>query len=163
MVPTHSLLRNAAKVLLGVVLGILLALSNPASADDGLTALVNAAYPARATDATLHDIAHQRAVEISTDFSHAGRREGTAEVLAWNSGSSDPVGHVVGQWQGSPDHDAILSDPTYDLIGCGSITVDGAYYAACVLMAASEPVITPAPANGTATPEPVLLPNTATR
>lgn len=151
---------------LGIVVGllVLLALPSPVSADDNLTALINAAFLPRAESFDLHDIAHQRAVEIATDFSHRGQRSGVAEVLAFNQGFADPVAHVVDQWLGSPDHNAILSDPAYTQIGCGSFTAaDGTYYAACVLRA--TPVETPAQRPlPTPAPDPVtVLPNTAVR
>jgi hypothetical protein len=52
--------------------------------DSTLEALVAAAFLPRNTDVALHELAHQRAVEIATDFSHTG--SSTAEVIAWNSG-----------------------------------------------------------------------------
>lgn len=137
-----------------------------AYSDTDLTALVNGTFLARTEDPALHEIAHQRAVEISTDFSHDGRREGTAEVLASNGLGAT---RAVEQWVGSPDHFAILSDPQWTLIGCGSHVVGTIYYAACVLIA-GEPVEVARTPNPTpvgsiptagATPEPVLLPNTA--
>ena len=76
----------------------------PVYSDNDLTALVNAAFLPRTESAELHDIAHQRAVEISTDFSHNGIRAGTAEVLAWNSGYADPIAEVLSGWAGSPTH-----------------------------------------------------------
>ena len=148
---------------------ILLALALPGStvADSGLTGLVNSAYLPRTESTALHDIAHQRAVEISSDFSHNGQRSGTAEVIAYNSGFADPVGHVLGQWQGSPPHDAILSDPSLTLIGCGSYFDGVTTWFACLLATGSTqpPATPPAPPDGTEpapTPAP-LLPNTATR
>lgn len=135
-----------------------------AYSDTDLTGLVNTTFLTRTEDAGLHDIAHQRAVEISTDFSHAGRRDGTAEVLAYNGLGA---ARAVEQWLGSPDHLAILSDPTYTLIGCGSHVVVSAYYAVCVLKAgepvevARTPNPTPVGAMPTAGASPVLLPNTA--
>ena len=154
-----------------VALGILLALIRPSPmlSDEGLTALVNAAYFLRTEDPELHAIAHQRAVEVSTDWSHNGIRPGTWEVLAYNAGFTDPASKAVEQWQGSPTHDAILSDTRLDLIGCGSHqTADGTWYFACVL-AAPVPSNLPAPTGQLAptaqptvqSPEPVLLPDTA--
>jgi hypothetical protein len=172
-VPRRTLKFYGSLVLV-VTLGIAIALlrPQPALSDDGLTGLVNSAYLPRAEDPALHDIAHQRAVEISTDWSHNGRREGTAEVLAYNSGFADPASKALSQWQGSPTHHAILSDPTYTRLGCGSHqTPDGTHWFACVL--AAEPVgaaRTPNPtpvgsiptsgANPVSTPQPVTLPDT---
>lgn len=166
-----------------VAIGLLLVLTtSTARADADLTSIVNVAYPPRTSEATLHEIAHQRAVEIASDFSHNGQRDGTAEVLAWNSGFDDPVTNVLNQWLRSPEHDAILTNPVYTKIGCGSYTTDdGRYFAACVLTApqsaesvgtARSPKPTPAgstPASGATTvipappagTAPALLPDTA--
>lgn len=149
------------RVIAGLVL--LLVLVHPAKADTGLTQLINAAYLPRTEDAELHEIAHQRAMEIASDFSHEGMRSGTAEVLALNEGYADPIAHVLSQWQGSPDHDAILSDPSYTRIGCAEFIDGTVHYFACVLAAnASQP--TSAPPNVTNPPESStspVLPNTA--
>ena len=136
-----------------------------AYSDTDLTALVNQTFIPRTEDASLHDIAHQRAVEISTDFSHAGIRPGTAEVLAYNGLGAE---RAVQQWVGSPDHYAILMDPRWTRIGCGSHTTSGVYYTACVL--AGEPVevartpnptpVGSIPTSGATPPPPVTLPNT---
>jgi hypothetical protein len=155
-----------------VAVGVLLALVRPSPvlSDSGLTALVNAAYLPRTEDALMHDIAHQRAVEIASDWSHNGMRDGTAEVLAYNQGFADPVSKAISQWQGSPTHAAILSDPSYTRIGCAEhVTSDGTHWFACVLAAepvgaARTPNPTPVgstPTSGATTPAPVLLPNTA--
>ena len=150
-----------------------------AYSDTDLTSLVDQTFLARTEDASLHDIAHQRAMEISTDFSHAGIRPGTAEVLAYNGLGA---GRAVEQWLGSPDHAAILLDPQWTLIGCGSHVASGVYWAVCVLTWGGSPppqdpvpappaeipppVTVPAPpapsgSGSASTPEPVLLPNTA--
>lgn len=154
-----------------------------AYADTDLEALVAEAFHARVQDAGLHEIAHQRAVEIADNFSHEGRRPGTAEVLAYNGLGA---ARAVQQWLGSPDHFAILSDPQWGRIGCGSHVVDSVYYGVCVLTWGGEPEPPPpdqsppaeagevpiasgssSPATdggrGTqfTTPEPVPLPNTA--
>jgi hypothetical protein len=159
-----------------VAVGILLALVRPSPviSDSGLTALVNSTYVHRTEDASLHDIAHQRAVEIASDWSHNGMRAGTAEVLAYNSGFADPVSKAIDQWAGSPSHAAILSDPSYTRIGCAERVTDGTHWFACVLAgpSPSEPVRVEAPASPDAsvsgdtgglrpTPPPVPLPDTA--
>lgn len=163
-----------------VALGLVLALATPARSDTDLTALANTVVT-RAESAELHDIAHQRAVEIASDFSHNGQREGTAEILAYNQ--TGPA-RALEQWLGSPPHLAILLDPNLRLVGCGSHTSDGLYFAACVFTA-GEPIAvarTPTPTPVGATPTagatapappagtepaptpspPVLLPDTAT-
>jgi hypothetical protein len=147
---------------------LLLLIPSPVLSDVTLTALVNQTWLTRTEDASLHDIAHQRAVEIASDWSHNGMRAGTAEVLAYNSGYADSISKAISQWLGSPTHDAILSDPSYTRIGCAEyVTPDGTHWFACVL--AAEPVgaartPNPTPVGSTptsgATPPPVLLPNT---
>ena len=160
---------------------LLLVLTERTDADADLTGLVNSTFLQRTEDPTLHDLAHQRAVEIATDFSHAGIRPGTAEVLAYNGIGA---ARAVEQWIASPPHFEILANPEYRLIGCGSHVVGEVYFAACVLTwgdspppqepvpapPAEVPIVTtpslpppndtePAPAY---TPAPILLPNTAT-
>ena len=154
--------------------------------DTDLTGLVNSAYFPRTESAELHAIAHQRAVEISTNFSHDGMRPGMAEVLAYNGLGA---ARAVEQWIASPSHHAILSDPAFREIGCGSHIVGDVYFAACVLtwgdspppqapvpappaevpiqsgepvVAARSPKPTPVGSTPTAGATPVLLPNTAT-
>lgn len=162
-----------------LALALLLALhASNVQADSDLTSAVASAYFPRVETPEMHALAHQRAAEVAVVFSHDGML--TTEVLAWNQNAPDPIGTVIVQWQGSPGHDAILSDPKYDLIGCGSVvTPDGRYVAACVLATSSasdvqvapEPPFAPAPqvANPTAepvasvTPPPVVvMPDTAT-
>ena len=154
--------------------------------DSDLTGLVAGAYFPRTESAELHAIAHQRAVEIAQPggWCHCGQRSGTAEVLAYNAGYADPVSHAVQQWLGSPSHHAILSDPAFREIGCGSHFDGETYWAACVLTwgdspppqapvpapPAEVPSPTPTPDDAgmsdtfrhSPTPAPVLLPNTAT-
>ena len=150
-----------------ILLALALTQSNaPVLADADLTALVNAAYFPRTESAQLHDIAHQRAVEISSDFSHNGMRPGVAEVIAYNSGFPDPIAHLISQWQGSPPHDAILNDRNLTLIGCGTYFDGVTTWAACVL-SASDTRPSSGPPNVTNPPIPIttpapLLPNTAT-
>ena len=139
--------------------------------DSDLTSLVNAVYGTRTE--SLHELAHERA-QYQVAFSggicsdSALTHDGlvTAEVIACSSLGPQ---RVVELWQGSPAHNAILSDSTFTSIGCGSAAgVDGAWFYACVLAAepmeaARTPNPTPVgstPTSG-ATPQPVLLPNTA--
>ena len=136
---------------LRVGLTVLMLLAVPAStrADPTFEAAVSAVTIPHTFDARLHDIAHQRAVEIVTDFSHAGMRPGTAEVLAWSSGKPDPLGWVVTAWLNSPVHRAVLTDSSYELMGCATYSVADATYAACVLSAAPiyEPGLAGRPSN----------------
>ena len=147
-----------------------------AYSDTDLTALISATYFPRIE--SLHDLAHQRAqyqvtysggVCAENSLTHDGWT--TAEVLACNY--TGPA-RAVEQWLGSPAHHAILSDPAYTDIGCASaLGVGGAIFYACVLVAGEPPVPSnfPTPTEQLAptaqptvqSPEPVLLPNTATR
>ena len=121
----------------------------------------------RTVDADLSAIAQRRAVEIQSDFSHNGWDPSTAEIIAWNR-SADPVTTLASQWQGSPPHWAILTDPKYDRWGCGISQVGDAYYGACVFRSGTAPNVsqpTLPPPNVSNPPEsshpPILLPNTA--
>lgn len=169
-----------------LIAGVLLASnSQPTFSDGDLTALVNAAYPDRTEDASLHALAHERAqyqvtfsggVCSETALTHDGLI--TAEVLACNF--TGP-GRAVEQWQGSPVHHSLLSDPAYNLIGCGSAAgSDGSTFYACTLSTATvaqptpAPVVPGPPAEATPpavstdrpgpgeTPAPLTLPDTAT-
>jgi hypothetical protein len=121
----------------------------------------------RTADAELSAIAQRRAVEIQSDFSHSGwvyGRDGEAEIIAMNYGP-DPVTTLAAQWQGSPPHWAILTDPKYDRIGCAIAQVDTAFYGVCLFRTGSVPApvrastpTTPAPS---AEPPPILIPDTA--
>jgi hypothetical protein len=80
-------------------------------------------------------------------------RAGTAEVLAFNFGSADPVGDAVAGWRNSPVHNGILSNGSYGSIGCAQSTVAGVNYFVCVLaagggVAPAPPPAAPAPAPG---------------
>jgi hypothetical protein len=97
-------------------------------------------------DPSLTAIADERVVEIQSDFSHNGWYSGTAEVIAWNSGSPDPAAHALGQWRDSPPHWAILTDPSLTRIGCAHAHADGRDWFVCVL------------ANGTVTTAPQPTP-----
>ena len=124
--------------------------------DADLTGLVNSAFLQRTEDATLHDLAHQRAVEIATDFSHNGQRPGTAEVLAYNGLGA---ARAVEQWLTSPPHFEILSNSAFREIGCGSHIVGEIYYAACVLTWGDSPPPQPVvPAPPAEVPPPVTVP-----
>ena len=129
---------------------------------------------ARAVDPGLTAIAERRAAETATDatFSHAGMDPCCAEVLAWNLGVSDPARSAVEQWQGSPSHWAILSDPSLTRIGCGhAVGPDGRHEFACLLAPGyDQPAVEPAgvarspkptPAGSTPAGGATTLPDTA--
>lgn len=130
----------------------------------------------RTINPTLVTLAQKRSAEIVTDFSHNGWPGWTAEVIAWNSGYSDPLLAAVQGWRNSPEHWAILSDPYYTDIGCGWTVSGSRTYIACELIHTTgpAPTATPAPSTGPrplGTPQrpgpvvspPKYLPNTATR
>lgn len=142
--------------ILKIILGMLLLLpitTSQVSADSDIINAVATQYFDRIEDAGLHAIAHQRAIEIVSDWSHNQRRGWTAEVLAQNFGVIDPATQVVTQWLGSPDHHNILSDPYWTHIGCASHVENGIYYAACVLTHV-EPITVVVPT----VPKPILVP-----
>ena len=160
-------------------LALLLAFPAPAGADAGLESLVAGAYGPRTHSDRLHQIAHSRVLEIVTDWSHNGQ-DCCWEVLAYNSGYPDAAAKAITQWQGSPGHHAILSNPSLTEIGCAEhVSADGTHWFACVLDDGPDPVPTPAPTpapapapvptppptatneTGPGDPEPVLLPDTA--
>ncbi|MCV0402690.1 MAG: hypothetical protein K5924_03155 [Chloroflexi bacterium] len=147
-------------------LALLLAAVAPVRADTGLTNTVAAAYFPRNADSGLHAIAHERVAEIAACqcLSHDGRRDGTAEVLAWNRGMSDPVSAVVANWQSSSGHHAILSKTTYGRIGCAEAVTGDTHWFACVLATGPLPAAAP-PAAKVPQPAPptggMLLPDTA--
>lgn len=133
---------------------------------------------AHTVDPNLTAIAQRRAIEVSTDatFSHDGMDPCCYEILAWNSGTADPVTTAMEQWRGSPSHWAILTNPTLTVIGCGYAKgQENRDVFACVLTQgqarapAPTPVTTPAPVATTApaphppptTPTVTVLPNTA--
>ena len=126
---------------LGAAIALIMVLPERTAADPDLTSLIAAAYFPRTE--TLHDLAHERAqyqvtfsggVCAENSLTHDGWS--TAEVLACNY--SGPA-RAVEQWQGSPAHNAILSDPALTTIGCASAAgVEGASFHVCVL--AAEPV-----------------------
>ena len=127
-------------VLLGVVLGVLLALASaaPVRADTALTSAVAAAWFPRNVDAGLHDIAHQRVAESRACdcLDHRRMRSGTAEVLAWSESGSGPIAN----WATSALHNSILSNTSYGRIGCASLADGPRIWFACVLAAGPLPV-----------------------
>jgi len=132
-----------------------------------LSLLLAATGIGRTVDPGLVSVAEQRVVEIQTNFSHEGMQ--TPEILAWNA-YADPEGsvnRVVDQWMESPDHYAILMDPSLTRIGCAMSVKDGIYWYACAFgtSTVAQPTVNSAP-SGEGTPETVtdrvpLLPDTA--
>jgi hypothetical protein len=148
-------------VLLAAVLVAFFAVSPapPARADTGLTNAIASAYFPRYEDADLHAIAHQRVEALAACgcLEHDGMASGTAEVIAYNLGVANPVASVVGQWQRSAPHHAILSNRSYGRIGCAELVAGGTHWFACVLTFGElPPAPTPAQPQGG-----FLLPNTA--
>lgn len=135
---------------------LVLSVNTFVQADAGLTAEVARVFGIQRTESpVLHDLAHVRAVETSTNFSHDGMRGTDAEVLAWNSIGS--LERAVQQWLGSPRHAAILSDPDYGTIGCGSHATPDATYYVCLLGRGGAPAPKP-PAPATPAPAPPAPP-----
>jgi hypothetical protein len=147
-----------------LVLGAILLFSTPgtARADGGLTDAVANAFLVRTVDAGLHDIAHARVAELAAAgaLSHDGMRPGTAEVLAFNEGVSNPVANAVGQWIGSSFHRGILSDGSYGRIGCAELVADGVHWFACVLATGPLPAqpVSAVALPDTSLPRPFALP-----
>jgi hypothetical protein len=144
---------------LALVLGLLL--PAPVAADADLEAAVASATGiVRTHDAELHQRAHQRVLQIVTDFDHCCLSEGEAEVVGWNAGFSDPVVTMVTGWLGSADHRDIIVDPAYTRIGCAETVAADRHWFACVLSVGQEDV----PDSQTPVPDPQTpgtLPNTA--
>jgi alkylhydroperoxidase family enzyme len=121
-------------ILLGVIL--ILGTATPVRAETGLTTAVAKAWFPRNVADGLQDIAQRRVVEISrcrTCMNHDLQRRGTAEVLGWNAGYSDPIAQVIWAWKHSNEHNTILSDRRLDRIGCAHRRINGRHYFACVL------------------------------
>ena len=116
-----------------------------------LSLIVAATGIPRTVDADLTALAQQRAIEITTVYSHRYLQELNngkwllwGEILGFNGGFDDPAAAIVDGWMTSPEHRAILTDPRFDSIGCGATQVLTRWYFACIL----------ADAPGTATAEP---------
>jgi len=124
------------KLMIASVLALVLGVAAPVRADITLTSAVAAAWFPRSVDAGLHDIAHQRVLQISACSScmnHDGMHAGTAEVLGYNSGYPNPISTVIAAWRSSPVHDAILSDRSYGRIGCAERSLGQEHWFVCVL------------------------------
>ena len=140
---------------LAIAAAVVFLTAAPVRADGALTAAVAGAYFPRTEDAGLHSIAHQRVAEISacpTCMTHDLMRAGTAEVLAFNFGSPDPIGAAVSQWRASPTHNGILSNTSLGRIGCAQTAVGGTSYFVCVLAAGPLPAAAPAPVRAAPAP-----------
>lgn len=77
---------------------------------------------ARALDPELSQLARKRAVEQVTTPGHRDLDElpeslGWGEVLGWRRFDSTPIAEVVQGWLDSPTHRAIITDPSYPVIG----------------------------------------------
>ncbi|MDQ2674350.1 MAG: hypothetical protein M3Y40_06810, partial [Chloroflexota bacterium] len=103
----------------------------------------------------LHEIAQARVAELAAagGLTHDGMRPGTAEVLAFNEGVSNPISNAVGQWIGSSFHRGILSDGSYGRIGCAELVSGGIHWFACVLASGPLPA---QPVSGVALPDTAL-------
>ena len=143
-----------AVVLIGTVIA---ANPKPVLSDPDLTALVGSTFLPRTESADLHSIAHQRVIEIQSDFSHNGAT--TTEVIAWNTVGME---RLVQQWVESPPHNAILSDPTLNLIGCAWDFDGSRYWGVCTLgIGTVQPTVQPAPTPVPAAPAPQPTPTPA--
>src|SRR5262245_46463437 len=95
--------------LMGAIVFLLTA--TPVQAGGDLTSAVSQHWFHRTPGETLHDIARQRVIEISrcnTCMNHNLMRSGTAEVLGYNAGYTDPIAQIIRGWAQSPVHNAIL-------------------------------------------------------
>jgi hypothetical protein len=145
---------------LALVLGLLL--PAPVAADTDLEAAVAGATGiARTHDAALHERAHQRVLQIVTDFDHCCLSEGEAEVVGWNAGFEDPVTAMVTGWIGSPDHSDIILDPAYTRIGCAETVAADRHWFACLLSVGTDAPPPASPTSSPVPPGPGTLPNTA--
>src|SRR5574338_1348179 len=134
---------------IALILALIVSLvAQPVIASNALTDRVNATWGTRIVDQNAIELAQMRSVQITTDFSHNGVPDGYAEVIAWNQERTDPIGTLITQWLNSPPHNAILSDPRSDRIGCATTVVENRTYGVCLLpwRATAAPVApTPAP------------------
>jgi hypothetical protein len=108
----------------------------------------------RTVDPGLVAIANERVVEIQTDWSHNQMRPGTWEVLAFNQRPTgeEATRRAAEQWRGSPDHWAILSNPSLTRIGCSLDETEQTWWFVCVLTdtpIASSPPPASSPSNST--------------
>lgn len=120
----------------------------------------------RPADAQLTALAEVRVVEVQSVWGHRyldelndGSWAGWGEVMAYNAGFDDPAAHAAEQWQGSPEHWAILSDPAYTRIGCAADQAGARWYFVCIVGRPSSVAVAPPPPSK---PPPAdALPNTA--
>lgn len=107
----------------------------------------------------LQSRAAERAIQIQTDFSHCCLVYGEGEIIAWNSGYSDPLGQLILGWLDSVSHKAMMYNQVYDQIGCATSYLAPRTYGVCLFVDSetrngSESA--PAPAKPGSTP--VLVP-----
>lgn len=85
----------------------------------------------RTWDGNLAGLAQQRANEVTVTWGHREMPElwgyNWGEVIAVNSGYTDPYALAVSQWQNSPPHWAILTTPAYHYIACAEAVTDRHY------------------------------------
>ena len=146
------------KRLISIFLALVLTSSvGPTQANPELVALVNATWLPRVVDAELMSLAADRA---AFQLSYSGGTCGTgslthdgattAEVLACNM---EGPARAVEQWLGSPDHNAVLSDPGLTAIGCAVAQGRDLFFVCVFNQSLNAPVV--------AEPEATTLPNTA--
>lgn len=126
-----------------LMLGLLLLaalFASPVAASASLESRIQTATGiVRAVDPALQARAAIRAIEIQTTLGHCCLAYGEAEIIGRDSGYADPVGALVIGWANSPEHAAILSDPSYRKIGC-ALAVSGARtYGVCLFSATVAP------------------------
>lgn len=154
--------------LLAALVALCVASAAPVSAaEPSLEAQIQSATGiSRVVDADLVALARKRAAEASANPVHRylwelnnGKWASWGEVLAWSTYSeAELFSRAVEGWRNSPGHWSVLTDRSYEAIGCGVYW--GAYNGkyrwtlACVLAnAKAAPAPTPAPA-----PEPTPAP-----
>jgi hypothetical protein len=112
----------------------------------------------RTVDPVLQADAERRVIEIQSNWSHVGMAY--TEILAFNSGTPDPVVSAIEQWDQSPGHHQIMYDPTLTRVGCAVDETSGTWYFACSFAAEAVAAPAPVPRAPSVAPTPVL-PNTA--
>lgn len=165
--------RQAARIFLAVALGLMLTFSlrvfvlGDADIDSGTNDIrAQQGLPAIATSNLLTELAHARAVETVSDFSHdfwwwdASGCLGIGENLAYTSATD--AAWPIRAWVNSPDHYANMLGE-WDVMGSAEIVSGGFRYAVqlfgkdCGGGIPSDPVATPVPAP-LPTPVPVQNP-----
>src|SRR5690348_11995452 len=110
--------------MLSILLALLVAATGiPRTADPDLTALAQL----RAAETTI-TWAHRPLPELDN-----GRWSGWGEVIAYRGGDDTPLPEIVAGWMASPEHAAILRDPSLSHIGCGFAWSGVRLYVVCIL------------------------------